>query len=105
MIDLRRPVDDSQTNRVDAVGSVNFHPLHPLLLSVSGSRHYTEGGDSDSSSSGLESTDEDEDDVSAPRRVAVRRTRERLSPTVKDASFKTWSFDSRRASQADRGHA
>ncbi|KIP12211.1 hypothetical protein PHLGIDRAFT_371864 [Phlebiopsis gigantea 11061_1 CR5-6] len=95
----------------DAVGSVHFHPLHPLLLSVSGSRHYTGGGDSDGSSSDLESANEefneDEDDISAPRRVAVRRTRERPSPTVKDASFKLWSFDrsSRLASETDSAHA
>src|SRR6202042_991412 len=25
----------------DAIGSVSFHPLHPLLLSVSGSRHFS----------------------------------------------------------------
>ncbi|TCD60083.1 hypothetical protein EIP91_010768 [Steccherinum ochraceum] len=43
----------------DAVGSVGFHPLRSLLLSVSGSRHFSEGSDLDAS----ELSEHDEDEV------------------------------------------
>ena len=64
----------------DAIGSVAFHPLQPVLLSVSGSRHFT-GEELDGSSS-------EEDD--AP----IRRPRTRLQPSVHDATAKLWSFAS-----------
>ncbi|KAH9911774.1 uncharacterized protein BXZ73DRAFT_82628 [Epithele typhae] len=50
----------------DAVGSVAFHPLHPLALSVAGSRHFggaaaaVREGDSDSSEDSDEDSDEDD---------------------------------------------
>ncbi|GJE98645.1 WD40 repeat domain-containing protein [Phanerochaete sordida] len=75
----------------DAVGSVGFHPYKPLLLSVSGSRHYVEGGDSDSEESSEDESGSD-DEVSTDVQINVRRPRERPSPSVRDASFKIWDF-------------
>ena len=76
---------------------MGFHPLRPLLLSVAGSRHYTEGDGTDSPSSDSESTDEEtdgvENDAPPARKIMVKRPRERPSPTVKDASFKVWNCD------------
>ncbi|KAF9051758.1 hypothetical protein BJ165DRAFT_1451124 [Panaeolus papilionaceus] len=56
----------------DAVGSVAIHPVHPLISTVSGSRHFL-SYDSDSDSS--------EDGVTHPP-----------CPVVKDASIKVWDF-------------
>jgi telomerase Cajal body protein 1 len=83
---------------LDAVGSVSFHPLKSMLLSVSGSRHYLEGGDPGSSSSDSGSTDgenegEEAQMVSTAVRLHAKHPRERPSPQVKDASVKLWNFD------------
>ncbi|TFK48131.1 WD40 repeat-like protein [Heliocybe sulcata] len=78
----------------DAVGSVGFHPSQPLLLSVSGSRHFHHDHeslashkprhyDSDSSSG----SDEDSDDDSSERR---KRSVPRPFPI--DASIRLWDF-------------
>lgn len=65
----------------DAVGSVAFHPLQSVLLSVSGSRHFA-GEELDGSSS--------EEDADAP----IRRPRTRLQPAVREATAKLWNFES-----------
>ena len=72
------------------MGSVSFHPLRPLLLSVSGSRHFTEDDEDDVSSEDSESGEEEEPPASP--KLLVRRRRERPTPEVKDASVKLWSF-------------
>lgn len=68
----------------DAVGSTAFHPLMASLLSVSGSRHFTDDDDDDSSNSGEES-------MSINNQATVRRT-ERLLPVTVDPSIKIWDF-------------
>ena len=81
----------------DAVGSVGFHPLRPLMLSVSGSRHYHEGNGSDSSSSDSESTsssDGEDNTGSGAEETLIRRPRQRPAPGVKEASIKLWDFQS-----------
>ncbi|KAH9834603.1 uncharacterized protein C8Q71DRAFT_838093 [Rhodofomes roseus] len=82
----------------DAIGSVGFHPLRPVLLSVSGSRHFD--GSPPTSSSSSESDDEADGDaeggyVSAGRARAVRISRRGPQPATHDASTKLWNFDSR----------
>ncbi|KAI9058651.1 hypothetical protein FKP32DRAFT_1581045 [Trametes sanguinea] len=83
----------------DAVGSVAFHPLRPLLLSVSGSRHFdasTSGQRSEESSS--DSDDEiielEASDANAakPRNTmsSVTIPRKRPQPVTLDASVKLW---------------
>ncbi|OCH84361.1 hypothetical protein OBBRIDRAFT_764402 [Obba rivulosa] len=89
----------------DAIGSVSFHPLEPLLLSVSGSRHFdtvvTHPENSDSSSDETDS-DSDEDRHSATP-SSRRRPKENIvaevrhshpQPTTHDDSIKLWSFKS-----------
>lgn len=75
---------------LDAVGSVGFHPLRPLLLSVSGSRHFTAGSDEGSDVSSDESEENDEGEP--PLEPLVRRPIQRPTPTVRDASAKLWDF-------------
>lgn len=75
----------------DAIGSTSFHPLHPLLLSVSGSRHFdhlppdSPSGTSSSGSSG-------EEDESAQKTHVVRKSRARKQPETKDDSIRLWDF-------------
>ena len=54
------------------------------FLSVSGSRHFTDNDDDDSSNSG-------EDSMSINNQATVRRT-ERLLPVTVDPSIKIWDF-------------
>jgi len=72
----------------DTIGSVAFHPLHPLLLSVSGSRHFDDidSGEesSDSSISGEASRGDTE--------VFIRRHRHRPQPSFRDNSIRLWHF-------------
>ncbi|KAI9465183.1 WD40 repeat-like protein [Lactarius psammicola] len=73
----------------DAVGSVAFHPLHPILLAVSGSRHFDPiGMEEESSDSDSSTTDEE-----VPRgdgQVHIRRHRDRPQPSFRDNSFSLW---------------
>ncbi|EPS99976.1 hypothetical protein FOMPIDRAFT_1030645 [Fomitopsis schrenkii] len=103
---VRSPPVLKYTAHEDAIGSVNFHPLRPLLLSVSGSRHFdrsppttfNETGssipDSDSSDDG---DDHDAGESGAPRRkqAVVRISRKNPQPVAYDCSAKLWDFDSR----------
>jgi hypothetical protein len=69
----------------DAIGSVGFHPTRPLLLSVSGSRHFEETLSSES--------DSDEDDVvDGLRRVGARISRTGSTRWARDTSMKLWSL-------------
>lgn len=74
----------------DAIGSVNFHPLRPLILSVSGSRHFdpTSSVDRDA----LESSDSDDSDSSDVRTGQVTRVRDTSLPIPRDATVKLWDF-------------
>ncbi|KAI0048834.1 hypothetical protein FA95DRAFT_1678043 [Auriscalpium vulgare] len=91
----------------DAVGSVAFHPLRPLLLSVSGSRHFDlnkasrhpspSTASSSSSDSGSDAGDEERGEAGAGsqgegtgRRVRVPRRR--VQPVARDASCRLWDF-------------
>lgn len=72
----------------DAVGSIAFHPLNPLLLSVSGSRHFDEvdsDGEESSDSSALSEVLSRGD-----ARVFIRRHRHRPQPSFRDNSFRLW---------------
>ena len=74
----------------DAVGSVAFHPLNPLLLSVSGSRHFDENG-----SDGEESSDSSVRGESMSRddaQVFIQRHRHRPQPTFRDNSCRLWDL-------------
>ncbi|KAJ3478239.1 hypothetical protein NLI96_g9896 [Meripilus lineatus] len=83
----------------DAIGSVGFHPIRPLLLSVSGSRHFH--GDHDSSdSTDSEGEHEDlqtnvqENQTAEPcvRPRAIRNPLGRIGFTSHDNSAKLWDF-------------
>ncbi|KDQ12768.1 hypothetical protein BOTBODRAFT_134321 [Botryobasidium botryosum FD-172 SS1] len=70
----------------DGVGSVAFHPIHPLLMTVSGSRHFLELDPTSSESSEAESQlDSGEDEQPA----TLSRARD---PVARDPSLKLWSF-------------
>ncbi|KAF4622533.1 hypothetical protein D9613_009184 [Agrocybe pediades] len=70
----------------DSVGSVAFHPLKPSLLSASGSRHFTEIGQSDSSG-----TESDEESALSRAKQAQRSTK-RPQPVTFDSTIKMWDF-------------
>jgi hypothetical protein len=90
------PKNENMMNRaiVDAIGAVAFHPLHPLLLSVSGSRHFD---DIDSDSGQGSDTGSDSSVLSGEvsrggTRVSILGHRHRPQPTVRDNSFRLWNF-------------
>ncbi|KAH9851206.1 WD40-repeat-containing domain protein [Lenzites betulinus] len=97
----------------DAVGSVGFHPLRALLLSVSGSRHFEKaasvagersGSDDEVEESGIAGASSAEPDQSPAPAVAVAVTisRERAQPVAHDTSAKLWCFE-RGAERAGAG--
>jgi len=71
----------------DAVGSVAFHPLHSLLLAVSGSRHFDPIDVEDESPS---SGSDDEEVPRGDRQAYIRRHRYRPQPSFRDSSFSLW---------------
>jgi len=76
----------------DAVGSVAFHPLHPLLLSVSGSRHFDDI-DVDGDSDGGESSDSSvlgEETSRGVTRAFIQTHRHRPQPWIRDNSLRLW---------------
>ncbi|KIJ12311.1 hypothetical protein PAXINDRAFT_118179 [Paxillus involutus ATCC 200175] len=84
----------------DTIGAVAFHPLQPVLLSVSGSRHFDDDDDQGASSA-LEDSDSDssddwdldaEDRSVVPGPAGVRRLRRPPQPSVRDASISMWEF-------------
>jgi len=88
----------------DVIGSVSFHPLRPVLLSVSGSRHF-DGNPAATHTSLSSSSDSESDDqdyrttegcntINQKTRV-VRIRRKGPQPTAHDSSAKLWNFDSR----------
>jgi hypothetical protein len=86
--------NDSMNRAIaDAIGSVAFHPLHPLLLSVSGSRHF-DGIDSGVEER-LDSGSDDSvlgDEMSRDgTRVPILGHRHRQQPSVRDKSFRLWN--------------
>ena len=74
----------------DVVGSVTLHPLHPLLLSVSGSRHFDDIGsdEEESSDSSVLGDETSRDDT----RVFIRRPRRRPQPSFRDSSIRLWQI-------------
>ena len=92
----------------DAIGSVSFHPLRPLLLSVSGSRHFdrsspTTSNGARSSNSDMSSSDGGsdigggEEEALSEEEAVVRISRKGPQPVAYDSSAKLWDFDSRGA--------
>ncbi|KAG6918477.1 hypothetical protein DXG01_014104 [Tephrocybe rancida] len=77
----------------DAIGSVAFNPIYPMLLSVSGSRHFQ--SDEGSDSSGSDDDDKGQDSLLPPRVVHLRKPR----PVTLDTSIKTWSFNKQNEEQ------
>ena len=67
----------------DAVGSVGFHPLKPLLLSVSGSRHFDKYSD--------HMSEEDSDADQEPGNESSVRSHT-MAPYATDNAVKLWSF-------------
>ncbi|KAH8092214.1 WD40-repeat-containing domain protein [Cristinia sonorae] len=74
------------TAHEDAIGSAGFHPLHSLLLSVSGSRHFVTGDTSASEDSDVEELEDIEGTAQ------VKRSRIGPQPVVLDNSTKLWRF-------------
>lgn len=74
----------------DTVGSVAFHPLNPLLLSVSGSRHFdeTESDGEECSDSSVRGESMSRDDA----QVFIQRHRHQPQPYFRDNSFSLWHF-------------
>ncbi|KAJ6480378.1 WD40-repeat-containing domain protein [Mycena sanguinolenta] len=74
----------------DAIGSVSFHPTQPMLLSVSGSRHFhTESSSSSSDDSDGEEEEKQNDEA---ERGTIRRSRVRRGPVTLDSSMKVWDM-------------
>ena len=74
--------------QTDSIGSVAFHPIHPLLLTVSGSRHFDDqalSSESEDSCSDCEGEGQHTQNVKSPRKP---------QPVTKDSSLKIWSFGS-----------
>lgn len=67
----------------DTIGSVSLHPIHPIALTVSGSRHFGDG-----KTSSDESSDDDSSDSDSEPEVH----RDTNIMTVRDASMKMWGF-------------
>jgi hypothetical protein len=81
----------------DAVGSVAFHPLQPMLLSASGSRHFHPDDELSELSSSSDDTDDDESaETSQTERSNVTRPKIRSHPITLDSSIKMWNFDAAR---------
>ncbi|EIN05098.1 hypothetical protein PUNSTDRAFT_146018 [Punctularia strigosozonata HHB-11173 SS5] len=82
----------------DAIGSVAFHPWEPMLLSASGSRHFSTGLSSavGAASDSDESSDDESSNTSAEHQTGrssfVRRRRSKPTPHTKDASLKLWRY-------------
>jgi telomerase Cajal body protein 1 len=76
----------------DAVGSVDFHSLRPVLLSVSGSRHWDAVVASENLSSGSdgEAVSDSDSEESSPSGSLIQTVR---GPAPRDATIKFWSFD------------
>ncbi|KAI0717784.1 hypothetical protein C8Q72DRAFT_158112 [Fomitopsis betulina] len=104
-LSMRSPPVLKYAAHEDAIGSVSFHPLRPLLLSVSGSRHFdrsppTTSNEAGSSNSDSESSDDGDDldtgESGAPwRKQGVARISRDPQPVAYDSSAKLWDFDSR----------
>ncbi|KAI6102781.1 hypothetical protein F5141DRAFT_1008256 [Pisolithus sp. B1] len=92
-VNVIQPIQEFKAHS-DAIGSATFHPLKPVLLSVSGSRHFDAGSaysDLDSALNSDEGEREGAQHWQRPRGVIVR-PRARPQPTVCDASIKLWDF-------------
>ncbi|TFK36239.1 WD40-repeat-containing domain protein [Crucibulum laeve] len=78
----------------DAVGSIAFHPLRPIIASVSGSRHFLPEADSDHSEDDDSDSDDDIDTQELMRRKRpVTRLRIKPHPVTLDSSIKIWNCD------------
>jgi len=77
----------------DAIGSVAFHPVQPVLLSVSGSRHFPDVPCSFDSSDSSPEGDDDRSVSSGTITNAIFRSRVRPYPVTRDASIHLWRFN------------
>ncbi|KAJ3516344.1 hypothetical protein NLJ89_g1193 [Agrocybe chaxingu] len=77
----------------DAVGSVAFHPYMPVLLTTSGSRHFTNEYDEEEDTS--ESSEEEDADASrqSSRQESTVRRSDLSNPVTFDSSIKVWNFE------------
>ncbi|KAK8846832.1 hypothetical protein IAR55_005920 [Kwoniella newhampshirensis] len=75
----------------DAVGSVQFHPSQPLLLSCAGSRAYLDSDGSIADSSG-EMSDDSSSDSAVSEDYWSMRVKSSESTKVIDATLKVWSL-------------
>ncbi|THH33366.1 hypothetical protein EUX98_g830 [Antrodiella citrinella] len=83
----------------DAIGSVGFHPLKSLLLSVSGSRHFIEGlADVSEGEDSAEDGEEEEDDAEQfslaqdQKNTRVSKSLVCPRPITLDNTVKLWQF-------------
>jgi hypothetical protein len=74
---------------VDAIGSVDFHPLKPVMLSVSGSRHWDAVSDDVADSSDSEDDSDHSSAANPPNHSTSKLTR---GPTAHDATIKLWGM-------------
>lgn len=98
-----RPVQEFKAH-ADAIGSVTFHPLLPVLLSVSGSRHFDAEASPHVSFTGSEGNAHSDSDSASDSGEGegahcwqrpcgvIERRRARPQPTVRDASIKLWDL-------------
>jgi WD40 repeat protein len=80
------PIDSPDS--ADAIGSVDFHPLQPYLLSVSGSRHFPaveESADTDSEEDGR-------GDDGETKPAKAMRQRRKLQPLPSDKTISLWDW-------------
>ena len=95
---LRFPDFPHSRHWTDAVGSVAFHPLRPLLLSVSGSRHFDHADAASGVSSGSSTSDSEgavDEHTEGPLSSgshAVKRRRNKPQPLALDTTIKLWDF-------------
>jgi hypothetical protein len=75
---------------IDAVGSVDFHLLKPVMLSVSGSRHWDAVPDDVEDSSDSEDDSDHSSAANPPNHSTSKLTR---GPTAHDATIKLWGMN------------
>jgi len=102
-INVDEPILTFQAHK-DAIGSISFHPIFPLALTVSGSRQFDLPRDAqpvqlDSSSVAL--LDEDSSSSSGSDEDEVQPASHPEFPCPHDASMKLWDFTSPVPRQAD----
>jgi hypothetical protein len=84
---------------IDAIGSVAFHPVRPILLSVSGSRHFDGGSENRAKQSpptdlheSLSSEEDNGSELEDESSRSIRLPGVRPQPVVRDSCIRLWDF-------------